>query len=366
MQLSAHSERQDALDKPGVVRRLFGDASAESPTAQDAIYKKRSRVDVNYANVHELCALGLSKEQAGNVVAFRVQQRRHFRDKNELKKVPGIDDETWLRLKHGVTLVPSDMCERDVADFATGYSGNAQNHTIPSGFKASRDSLESEYQGVSGGRMSVHLNSCNYHELSVVGFTKLQATAVVNYRVLNGPFTSKESIRRVPGISEETYTRVHSKLSLAPSGTPRKHSQKRQGGQQRRTPSLALKSSPVHGVWQSTVSTIFPSFGISSNQSRDTVPSNIPHGARYSSLSNTQCKDIERCSDVKALRDVNLPSGVSYHGDMKASPRSRLSGSGVGAVTLRIASWNLQVFTDDKACRPGVLEVICCVIVQHG
>ena len=61
------------------------------------------------------------------------------------------------------------------------------------------------------------VNTANNHQLSVVGFTKAQSQDIINYQILHGRFHCVTDVKAVPGISEETWLKVQSRITLVPS-----------------------------------------------------------------------------------------------------------------------------------------------------
>lgn len=346
----------------------FGSDKTDTPSAVGG------GVDINYANVHQLCVIGMTREQAEAVVNYRVRWHHYFQNKQELRRVPEIDDKTWSRIESRITLVPvaglgmarkavpSLHKSRGVVDnytynpsrsgepCHTSYSGGAViDENVSEVVTGSEDLGGNETQSVndSDKRPSVDLNRSNYHELCVIGLSIPQAQAVVGYRFNNGPFTSKEDIKLVPGISDEAYEAVRSKVTLVSSGAasiPRSrqlNSNKKQRGKKK---NFLAANSPMYQSWHSPNTT-----SPASDQQA------IPSSARNLNLSGAGSGIID--TSPKQMYCPDVP-------DFKSSPR--LSGSKSSRGPVRIASWNLQCFNEKKVESPGILEVVCCVILQHG
>ena len=76
---------------------------------------------------------------------------------------------------------------------------------------------EDECRSGKKGRATVDVNTANNHQLCVVGFTKAQSHDIINYRILHGRFHCVTDVKAVPGISEETWLNVQSRITLVPS-----------------------------------------------------------------------------------------------------------------------------------------------------
>ena len=323
---------QQRDSKPKVARRLFnGSSPQKSPTppslhaTDDSDGRRTSSrcrgavVDVNFANVHELRVIGFTQEQAAAVVDYRVMRHQHFHSKSEVKMVPGVDEETWLRVQSKITLVPFQLyenvksldCDREL------LNGTHSSGSIEILGAADAEVIERKSS------ICVDLNSCNYHQLCVVGLDKPQATAVITYRVAQGHYKCKEDIKLVPGISDETYQRVQSRLSLVlpatpkykPKSTPRHkfpHSSPSASG--KLSPGgkclLGSKSSPFR-VLMASPSQHIPVFGVSESESNGVFPSPPDSPAR---------------STPGVIPQVSV---------------GRASSAAAAAPPLRIASWNL-------------------------
>ncbi len=360
-----------------------------------------SLVDVNYANVHQLRVIGLSMEQAEAVVRYRVSQCQHFRTKEEIRNVHQIDEATWLRVKSRLTLVPSGLDGRTenssqkspksrqvtIGDPTPQYALGRPAQYLSSGDFAGKlsDNLDTKQVGEdeaalenTGGKSIVDLNFSNYHELCVLGMSKTQALAVIDYRVKNGKFTSIEAIKNVSGISEVDYQRVKSRLTLVPNTSysrgNRHSSPKKNHVSGRKKNFLACDASPVHQLWHSPVK-ILPAFGIGSHESAREPQSPFtpyritPQGQQGLSqrgadvgATNNLCEDsftIER-------GNISSPSSIKSPSFPKVQRPLKLSGAKSSGGSIRVASWNLQCFNEKKVDIPAVLEVVCATILQNG
>ena len=299
--------------------------------------KHSSTVDVNFANVHQLCVVGLTMTQAAAVVHHRVSQRRHYQSKEELKQVSGVDEETWSRVWDRITLVPAGL----------GMTG--QSHSDCEEGQGDSEDVSAEKNI---GRSTVDINLCNYHQLCIVGLSKSQALAVVEYRFKKGYFTSTKQVEMVPGISEEDFLRVQSRLTLVPGQMPPQRSKQSSSSKKKRTINVSATSylSPQH------VKSPPPAMVDSSVL---LTPPPTPVKKETSSSFSPRSGDANLTLHLHPVVS-NTPTGKAA----RVSPRG--SGSKAGKEIVRIASWNLQCFNEKKTDNEGVLEVVCSVILQHG
>lgn len=402
---SLYAEGECMFRKPKSARKLlFSDPSSESssehrilpPNGRRTSNQRSCEVDVNYANVHELCVVGFTREQAGNVVAYRVGRRQHFQNKGELKAVPGIDEETWQRVKSRITLVPAALGtteethqsrSSEALSHPYGLGGTVQRTSVPQAVGTAESAVVGQSRSVR--KITIDLNSCNVQGLCVIGFNHAEASAVIEHRIMmGGYFQSKEDVKMVPGISGDTYMRVQSKLVLGPPKI-RSNSNSGRWKQKQEAASLVLNPSPV----LSPLSAIPPALGVGGNQLQETVPfyHPWPHSAQERGETVTPFQHhggvslrslapegdwqdgnalgalfAEQDSRFRIPGVAGSPVPGGLHVGVKLSSPRFSGGRSSGGTSLRIASWNLQVFNEEKASRPGVLEVVCTTIVQHG
>lgn len=362
-----------STDKPKVVRKLFSEHDSShkeqpsAPTDSDST-PHSSAVDINRANVHQLHVVGLTREQAEAVVDYRVRRNR-FQSVGELRNVPGIDEETWFKVKFRVTIVPAVTCNSKT-HVLNGCNHRGIKGNSPKLASSERDrgyaqrSLDLEEitnkADSNETRISLDLNFSNYHELCAAGLSLPQAHALVNYRTQHGPFTSKEDIKLVPGITDEVYQHVRSKLTLVPTRGHTSSPRRRQPRGKNSKSFLAADSSPLHKLWLSP--TIV---GVDRAQSPPELPQ-ASTGA-VSSTTVTSPHNIQNGSHPRFTSGyASSPKIPGGFGSPKVRGSPSYSGGKFNRGTLRMASWNLQCFNKRKSDNPGVLEVICSLILQHG
>ena len=352
-----------------VVRCLFSDEHHSSFETSSPItglkYIKRKTcgavVDINYANIHELQVIGLSKTQADSVVNYRVQHG-HFQLKKDLKKVPGIDDESWNRIKSKFTLVPSENTTVD--------------HTSNSTRSPTIDRTEELGSEIGRAREVVDINSSNCHELCVIGLNKSEAQALVNYRVGHGKFESKEAVKQVPGITDETYERVQARMTFKHAFLNSDQRKKKQLLSQNSSKKklLSSNSSSIHQLWTSPTKILpvenIPSFQHNlerSPHSESSVVSLMPR-CKFSTVHTDP--EVQRAATDRGLTaqsdlrfqksplKMNPPCSPDFQGSFNVMKPKRS--------IIRIATWNLQCLNEEKLANSAVLEVVCSVISKHG
>ncbi len=331
---TASSKSNHPSTQPKVVRRLFEESPSGSVDHEGSDARRGAVLDINYSNNHQLRVIGLNRIQADSIINYRVQYG-HFMNKEELRNVPGIDYETWCRINPKITLVPNGS--HNFIRPSLRHVVHQKSNELPEGIEVNRSS-------------TVDINYSNYHELCVMGLSKLQAMALVDYRSKHGHFTCTDDIKEI--ITDEVYQKIQQRLTctkqMTPRSTPLSSSKIRRSGGKR-----SLIPRPVHQLLNSS-NGFLPTLGFDNSLGTrsNSEPDIFAYPPKVQPKFYTPPKD-------KKLRSDQFQH---LHGYPSASPR--LSGTKSGIV--RIASWNLQCLTEKKIAYEGVMETICTVILKHG
>ena len=370
-----------SLASSTVVRRLFDSprkinrvdkSSAKSPFdgAEDAAsvaIKARHRddaihggdvggatVDINRCNEHQLLVVGFSIHEARAVIHYRCLHGR-FQNTTDVKAVPGLSEETWLKVKSRLTLVPSAALH-----FKSSHPKNKtstfKNTVGQNGIKSQEDEKDvivlsddedDDVQIIDEkSRPTVDLNHANVHQLLCIGMPESLAQEIINYRVAKRGFNLIDEIKNVPGMSEATFSKFSQRLTLS-QVNPKVYSTPK-----KRSRNLPLMPSPISKACYSPGKDMFVMFG------EDTSPSKqYTAGDNGASPNNTLREDVPSSDYCTPRKKAAAAASVL--------PRSPAS-STKGQKSIRIATWNLQCFSNKKVSNAGVLETVCTTILKHG
>jgi len=363
---------------PKVIRRLFEsqspsltpEGSEEDSLAGVASYEPAGRkrggavVDVNYCNEHELCVVGFTREEARAVISHRIAHGK-FRRTSEVETVKGISGETWQRAKSKISLVPASSlihlssprqkrnvkCEKyrvrkfdtkEVITIVDRHDEDEDVKIIGEGKSLKRDIKQP----------TVDLNHANVHELRCVGFDQVTSHEVVNYRIQRQGFRSIDEIKCIPGVTDDTFDRVSTRLALSPIKSVSTRRRRRSVG------SNAISS--LTDPSRSPLNKLHIAFSASAEDAAlvpapDMSSFRKDSSASRTSLSNGVAYGSEPCGTTPVILEAE-----------SVVPRSPLSLGKSANKSIRIATWNLQCFSNEKVGNLAVLEVVCATIIRHG
>lgn len=213
----------------------------------------------------------------------------------------------------------SEQCQRDEECPVDSQNYRVQNtgtcsprHLSPSKSRPAYYGSQSSDGATQGERKPVsliHINTANYHELCVIEQISIeQAQEIIRHRILHGPFLNREQILRVPGISHRKLECIWPRISLA------------------------KKERCV----------------------RSTIRRSKPRKRHHSQpLLHSVATNFTQNTGVMLMFGEQESPNISpkFHKDLRS---------------VRIATWNLQCFSQQKVANSGVLEVVCLTLLMHG
>ncbi|KAK4880532.1 hypothetical protein RN001_008678 [Aquatica leii] len=280
-------------------------SSKSNLSATFTIAEDNQKVDllnVNLASEEELMTLpGINRVIAQNIVEHRKAIGR-FKKVEDLALVKGIGAEKLDQIR-------PEICVN-----------KRRNQSCSSSRAQSLDSLDSHVNYRTN--KVTDLNRANIFELQCVpGFTQELAANVVDYRSKKGAFRKLDDLLKVKGITLMHLSNISPFLTI---------------DQDKLTEIVQVNGNCANGI--------------NNNTNHRRSPSTTLKLSLCNGLSAASINDI-----------FELLSAYSY----RPIPEEDFCYARNGEKALRIASWNLQNFTLDKAQNLGVREVICRTILEN-
>ncbi|XP_012254094.2 endonuclease/exonuclease/phosphatase family domain-containing protein 1-like [Athalia rosae] len=277
------------------------------------------QLNINTATEEELMTLpGINRAVARNIVNHR-QAIGRFRRVEDLALVSGIG-------AYKLELVKPEICVTPGGDVSE----------ISSRASTSLDSI-----GNSGSLLDI--NSASVYALQgIPGFNQELAANVVEKRHRRGPYRTLDELLKVRGIGRQRLELIkpYLKVAIDSDGSV--------------TPTPSNSTSP--SLWNNPRISSTPISGY-----REKVPTETSKVNGVNSRTNFDKISLETTSVISEEEIWELLSVASPRPLIPCDFLSRLG----GRTSLRIATWNLESFTVDKACNPGVREVICRTILEN-
>ena len=273
----------------------------------------QNQLNINTATEEELMTLpGISRDTARQIIEYR-KQIRGFKRVEDLALVSGVG-----ATKLG--LIREEICVKK-ANNSSGGSGDGSAKESP----GSGHSRKRESNGIN----KVSLNTSNVFQLmKVKGIGQTLAENIVTYRDKKGHFTNIDDLIKVKGIGPQVLSAIKPQLTLEDNLIEDCASY-----------TSSKKSSNINSAIPSRTSDISLNSGNNSN------PSNEFSKHSLENLIDT----LGPLSEKPTRPVVDFPV-------FKCNNRN----------ALKIASWNLERFSVEKAQNPGVRDVVCMTILENG
>lgn len=180
-------ENHSTKRKSYLKRKQFSKANAQ---------KRKSIVfDFNPNNIclDSLIMLGVNKKTAYNWTKY-IEKGGTFKIKNDIKKIYGINNNLFNKLKNSIQL--PDSISRN-----TYFTKSKTKNQLKTNFKKEQKDL------------IIELNACNAEELKELrGIGDVLSNRIIKFRDKLGGFTSKTQLKEVYGLPIETFDAIKSKL----------------------------------------------------------------------------------------------------------------------------------------------------------
>lgn len=270
----------------------------------------KNRLDINTATEEELMTLpGINRMTAKLIVEYR-KQIRGFKCIEDIALVSGVGAAKLQQLQN-------EICVKRL---------NGMNGYVKSGNGSDTPSSEPNHRKEP---RLVNLNTSNVFQLmKVKGIGQVLAENIVTYRDKKGPFTKIDDLVKVKGIGPHILSAIK--------------------------PQLTLEDVPVSdNVSYSSSKKSGNNSAIPSRNSDLSMSGDVQSNLSINDFSKTSMEHlIDRLGPFaeKSVRpSVELPK-------FKCNNRH----------ALKIASWNLECFSSEKADNLGVKEVVCMTILENG
>jgi len=281
-------------------------------------------LNVNMASEEELMTLpGINRQTAKNIVEYR-RQIEGFKKVEDLALVSGVGA-TKLSIIRGEISVGRKKTSQSSSQSSSLKDLSLQDTSSRSSAKSHKVSLSFP---------KVNINTSNVFQLmKVKGVSQLLAESIVAYRDKKGQFSSLDDLIKVKGINQAVLSALRPHFVLtddnAQLGLP-----PQQAATQPSLPTYLASHQRNHSYTNGIVPCIGDAPVVLANHlgSQDDLLN------MYGPISR---KSMRRKKNPVQLQKDNRP-------------------------VVRVASWNLQGFSSEKAENPGVKEVICMSVLENG
>ncbi|KAL5021060.1 hypothetical protein ScPMuIL_000215 [Solemya velum] len=271
-------------------------------------------LNINNATEEELMTLpGIPRCTAKNIIEYR-------------KHIGGFKRVEDLALVTGVGATKLNHIRAEICCFAVKRLDSSRGVT-PSGSKSDLEALDRVSRNSSlGSSGKINLNTSNVFQLMKVrGITQTLAENIVTYRNKKGLFQNLDELVKVKGMEPLILTAVRNQLTLE----------------------------TVENVSSK------PRFYLNGELPTDNGISRTTHSAIHANYSSSDSKISPYIKDflevfIEYIENSARPEVTPF--DFKHKRRK----------VVRVASWNVERLSVDKAKNPGVRDVICMTILENG
>lgn len=272
----------------------------------------QNQLNINTATEEELMTLpGINRDTARQIIEYR-KQIRGFKRVEDLALVSGVG-----ATKLGV--IRDEICVKRVNGSSGGSGEGSAKDSPNSGHSRKRES----------GVNKVSLNTSNVFQLmKVKGIGQTLAENIVTYRDKKGHFTNIDDLIKVKGIGPQILSAIK--------------------------PQLTLEDNYV---------------GDCASYSSSKKSSNI-NSAIHSRNSDTSLNSVNHSNPSNEFSKHSLENLIDKLGPFAEKPTRPEVDLPVfkcnNKNALKIATWNLERFSSEKAQNPGVREVVCMTVLENG
>ncbi len=185
-------------------------------------------------------------------------------------------------------------------------------------------------------------NKLNVNDATITELSRIPtigddlAKSIVEYRNENGPYKVLTDVSRVPDVGTYKFEKMRHYLTMDDAES-------------------TTSSTPP--IWESHTPP----------ESAPLLIGGLPNGDVRQGFHRTSTPKVSKQTRAIQVQTdgVFLPFDFSKMPSRPSTPARHINGSARGRSTVRVASWNLKKFTKEKACNPGVKEVICLTILEN-
>ncbi|XP_069469355.1 endonuclease/exonuclease/phosphatase family domain-containing protein 1 isoform X2 [Ambystoma mexicanum] len=268
------------------------------------------RLNINAATEEELMTLpGVTRSVAQSIVEYR-------------EYIGGFKKVEDLALVSGVGAAKLEQVKFEICVGSSGRGGSGQHSPSSSVRKDRGDHHQSlvnqEQQRLSSASSTnttkLNINTATTAQLmSIRGITEVMARGIVHYRAEHGPFRSLEDLVKVGSLSSSFLERIRHQVSADKSRPP------------------------------------------------STATANNNGGLHFTARPHPSPTSLSLQSE-----DLDFPPGGPTQLISTRPPVEVFPGVREGKPVVRVATWNLQNCSIEKATNPGVREVVCMTLLENS
>lgn len=286
---------------------------------------KVDQLNVNTASEEELMTLpGITRNIAQNIVEYR-QAIGRFKKVEDLALVSGIGAEK-------LDLIRPEICVSRRKNVSCASSRAQSLDSLPSSESNNYGRLYLKGSPNVQGRV-VNVNTASVFELMALhGLNQELAANIVGYREKKGPFNTLEDLLKVKGMNQWRLGALRSHLVVEDSTDD--------------APAVSASNGTIVSTASQNSTLNVPNGKLPG--SRKVLPVTMKNGSTNGFLPG---KDIFELLSAYSQRPI---LEEDFHGERN------------GNLAIRVATWNLQEFSLEKAENPGVKEIVCRTILENS
>ncbi|CAC5357515.1 Endonuclease/exonuclease/phosphatase family domain-containing protein 1 [Mytilus coruscus] len=270
----------------------------------------QNMININYAAEEEMMTLpGINRVTAQNIIEYR-KQIGGFKKVEDLALVSGVGAAKLNTIRNEVCV--------SVKRMMSATEGNSGGSSL-SGSNKDLEVFTNDSVKKKNGNAKMNINSSNVFQLMKInGVRQSLAENIVTYRDKKGPFKSIDDLVKVKGIGNSILSAIRYQVCLDDS------------------------------------------------EDQTFMNGNVTHkddsNSNSSSINTTTCTNRHLSESTENMLDILEPF-IKSSSRPKVTPFNfKHKNKGV----VRIASWNVEQFNEEKANNPGVKEVICMTVLENG
>lgn len=273
----------------------------------------QNMININYAVEEELMTLpGINRTTAQNIIEYR-RQIGGFKKIEDLALVSGVGAAKLNTIRNEVCV--------SVKRMTSTTEGNSSGSSLD-GSDKELNLTGNSYVKKKNGNSKINVNTSNVFQLMKInGIGQVLAENIVTYRDKKGPFKSVDDLVKVKGIGQNILSAIRYQICLVESDEN------------------PIMNGNVHNKEDS-------------HSNSSSITGNV--------TATGNCRHLSESTENM----LNILEPIMKSSSRPKVPPFNFKHKNKGVV--RIASWNVERFDEEKANNPGVREVICMTILENG